>query len=177
MPKRGASHFQALVFTFNIEKIPCKYHSFDVAHSETALTLTSPSWRSWSLVLCLNKLLYGLDLCSTLKSTETKISATCRLSKQYYTKGENIGEELTWEFLMGMHYAPLEWKTSWKDWNSSKIQELKTLTVWSILWKQLSSINAISQLNLMLAASLRSVGTGPVWQLYSFWISKHSIIM
>jgi hypothetical protein len=72
---------------------------------------------------------------------------------------------------------PLEWITSWKDWNSSKIQELKTLTVWSILWKQLSSINAISQLNFMLAASLRSVGTGPMWQLYSFWISKHSIIM
>jgi hypothetical protein len=42
------------------------------------------------------------------------------------TKAENIGEELTWEFLMGMHYAPLEWITSWKDWNSSKIQELKT---------------------------------------------------
>ncbi len=39
MPKRGASHFQGLVFTLNIEKIPCKYHSFDVAHSEAAITL------------------------------------------------------------------------------------------------------------------------------------------
>jgi hypothetical protein len=97
MPKRGASHFQGLVFTLNIEKIPCKYHSFDVAHSEAVLTL---------YITQLKILEYGFvpeQAASWFRSIfvppssqqKRKISATCRLSKQSYTKGENIGEELT----------------------------------------------------------------------------------